>query len=42
MQEVLKKKNYDFVYREYPEGHTWGNWRRHLIDALIHFFGKEQ
>jgi enterochelin esterase family protein len=37
--EVLKKKGYDFVYREYPEGHTWGNWRRHMIDALVHFFG---
>ncbi len=38
-EAVLRTHNYDFVYREYPEGHTWGNWRRHLIDALIHFFG---
>lgn len=38
-REVLEKKDYDFVYREYYEGHTWGNWRRHLIDGLIHFFG---
>lgn len=38
-EAVLRARNYDFVYREYPEGHTWGNWRRHLIDALIHFFG---
>ncbi|MBC8401877.1 MAG: hypothetical protein H8E14_10355 [Candidatus Marinimicrobia bacterium] len=36
---ILKDKGYDFIYREYPEGHTWGNWRRHLIDVLIHFFG---
>ena len=36
--DVLRQKKYDFVYREYPEGHTWGNWRRHIIDALIHFF----
>ncbi len=36
---VLEKKGYDFVYKEYYEGHTWGNWRRHLIDGLIHFFG---
>ena len=37
-KEVLTEKSYDFVYREYPEGHTWGNWRAHLIDALSHFF----
>ena len=36
--EVLTTKNYDLEYREYPEGHTWGNWRAHLIDALTHFF----
>ncbi|NOG97752.1 MAG: esterase family protein [Ignavibacteriae bacterium] len=39
LKDILEKKNYDFVYKEYNEGHTWGNWRRHLIDALIHFFG---
>jgi enterochelin esterase family protein len=37
-RDVLESKGYDFVYREYPEGHTYGNWRRHLIDALEHFF----
>lgn len=40
--EVLADKGYDFVYREHPEGHTWGNWRRHMIDALIHFFGNNK
>ncbi|RJP72139.1 MAG: hypothetical protein C4539_03945 [Ignavibacteriales bacterium] len=39
MQNVLSDIGYHFVYREYFEGHTWGNWRRHLIDALIYFFG---
>jgi enterochelin esterase-like enzyme len=39
LKDILEKKNYDFVYKEYNEGHTWGNWRRHLIDALIYFFG---
>ena len=38
-KDVLDSNGYDFVYREYNEGHTWGNWRRHQIDALIHFFG---
>lgn len=41
-KEVLAVKGYDFVYREYPEGHTWGNWRAHLIDGLIHFFAPNQ
>jgi enterochelin esterase family protein len=36
--EILEDKGYDFVYAEYAEGHTWGNWRVHLIDALKHFF----
>jgi len=40
--KVLREAGYDFVYREYPEGHTWGNWRRHLIDALIWFFPREK
>ncbi len=37
-REVLLAKGYDHVYHEYPEGHTWGNWRVHLMDALEHFF----
>lgn len=37
-RKVLIEKGYDFIYREYPEGHTWGNWRAHLIEALIHYF----
>ena len=40
MKKVLEEKGYNFKYAEYHEGHTWGNWRRHLIDALIYFFGK--
>ena len=38
LKKVLEAKGYQFVYLEYPEGHTWGNWRRHLIDALKYFF----
>ncbi|HUF08463.1 MAG TPA: alpha/beta hydrolase-fold protein [Rhodothermales bacterium] len=37
-RDVLESKGYEFVYREYLEGHNWGNWRRHLIDAFQHFF----
>ena len=42
LKQVLKEKKYDFVYIEYYAGHTWSNWRRHLIDALIHFFGEQE
>jgi enterochelin esterase-like enzyme len=40
MRSALESAGYDLVYREYPEGHTWGNWRTHLIEALKHFFGR--
>lgn len=39
LKKTLEEKQYDFVYKEYYEGHTWGNWRKHLIDALNYFFG---
>ncbi len=42
MRDVLAARGYDFVYAEYPEGHTWGNWRAHLLDALPHFFPSHQ
>ncbi|MEM6783684.1 MAG: alpha/beta hydrolase-fold protein [Bacteroidota bacterium] len=38
LRAVLAERGYDFVYAEYPEGHTWGNWRAHLIEGLRHFF----
>ena len=42
MRDILNKKGYDFIYKEYHEGHTWGNWRRHLIDALKYFLGRRK
>ena len=42
MRDILSSKGYDFIYKEYHEGHTWGNWRRHLIDALKYFLGGEE
>ena len=42
MKRVLTNKDYDFIYREYHEGHTWGNWRRHLIDALKYFLERRE
>lgn len=40
LKKVFEEKGYDFIYKEYPEGHTWGNWRRYLIDVLEDYFGK--
>jgi len=38
LKKALQQKGYIFKYAEYQEGHTWGNWRNHFIDAVIHFF----
>jgi len=40
MADALKKKKYDFVYAEFNEGHSWGNWRAHIDDMLVFFWGK--
>lgn len=42
LKKVLETKGYEFNYFEYPEGHTWGNWRRHLIDALKYFLHEDK
>ncbi len=42
MNAVLRKKGYAFRFKVVPEGHTWGNWRRQLVDALLHFFGNDK
>ncbi len=38
LRAALEARGYEVVYAEHPEGHTWGTWRVHLIDALAHFF----
>ena len=35
---ILEAKGYDFVFREIHDGHSWGNWRGHIDDALQLFF----
>ena len=39
-RDVVRLYGADLEYREYHEGHTWGNWRAHLHDALTYFFGR--
>jgi enterochelin esterase-like enzyme len=29
------------LYREFNEGHSWGNWRAHIDDMLVFFWGEE-
>ncbi len=35
---ILQLKGYPYRYEEYHEGHSWGNWRAHIDNALEMFF----
>lgn len=39
MRDIMLQKGYPIRYKETPQGHSWGNWRGLLDDALIYFFG---
>jgi len=41
MKDVLEMKGYNIMYREFNEGHSWGNWRAHIDDMLVFFWGEE-
>lgn len=41
LKSILLSKGYDLIYREFNEGHSWGNWRAHIDDYLIFFFPKK-
>lgn len=36
--EILEARDYPYLYYEYHEGHSWGNWRAHIDNALEMFF----
>ncbi|MBL7032694.1 MAG: T9SS type A sorting domain-containing protein [Candidatus Delongbacteria bacterium] len=36
--DILTERGYPFDYFVYHEGHSWGNWKAHMDDALIRFF----
>lgn len=40
MNKALEEKGYRVMYREYSQGHSWGNWRDHIDDMLVFFWGK--
>ena len=35
---ILQSKGYPYQYQLYHEGHSWGNWRAHIDNAIIMFF----
>jgi enterochelin esterase-like enzyme len=35
---ILDDQEYDYLFEEYPEGHSYGLWRAHIDDALIYFY----
>jgi enterochelin esterase family protein len=37
-RQAIQSKGYNHRYSEWHEGHSWGNWRAHLDDALEFFF----
>jgi enterochelin esterase family protein len=39
MSEAMKKKGYEYIYQEFNEGHSWGNWRARINDMLVFFWG---
>jgi enterochelin esterase-like enzyme len=38
LRDILGARRYSFRYEEYHEGHSWGNWRAHIDNALQMFF----
>ncbi len=42
LKETLQSKGYRYLYGEYHEGHSWGNWKAHIDDALIFIFSGDE
>jgi enterochelin esterase-like enzyme len=40
MKKAMEEKGYDVMYQEFNQGHSWGNWRDHIDDMLVFFWGK--
>jgi enterochelin esterase-like enzyme len=41
VRDYLIEKEYEIIWKELPEGHSWGLWRATIDDMLISFFPKE-
>ncbi|MFH1220329.1 MAG: alpha/beta hydrolase-fold protein [Candidatus Eisenbacteria bacterium] len=42
LRDTLVEKGYTLEYKEFNEGHSWGNWRAHIDNMLIFFWGRRQ
>lgn len=38
-RQLLENQNEVFMFQQFHEGHSWGNWKAHIDDALIWLFG---
>jgi len=38
LRDILREKGYNYQFREWHEGHSWGNWKAHLKWPLVQFF----
>ncbi|MEI7664390.1 MAG: T9SS type A sorting domain-containing protein, partial [Bacteroidota bacterium] len=38
LRDILQARGYAFLFREWHEGHSWGNWKGHLKLPLTRFF----
>jgi len=38
LRSILIARGYPLLFQEFHEGHSWGNWRAHIDDALRYFF----
>ncbi len=38
LKNILDDRGYEMQYHEFHEGHSWGNWRAHIDNALEMFF----
>lgn len=38
---IIQSKGYLYTFKEFNDGHSWGNWRAHIDEALQFFFPGE-
>jgi len=41
LQEILENNNWEYRWKVWHEGHSWGAWRAHLDESLTYFWPME-
>jgi enterochelin esterase-like enzyme len=41
LKQILEQRSIPHVYNEYPEGHNWGAWQKHLPEMLEFLFPRD-